>query len=64
MDCGAGRSRYVGTEGPSVLDVEEQGVGDGDTFPAPGEVDGWTLFFGPFLLVNLFQPVLLTLVLV
>lgn len=64
VDCGAGRSPYVGAEGPAVLDVEEKGVGDGDTFPAPGEVDGRTLFFRPFLLVNLFQPVLPTLVLV
>lgn len=57
MDCGAGWSHYIGAEGPAVLDVEEQGVGGGDVFPAPGEVDGWTLFFGLFLLVNLFQPV-------
>lgn len=29
VDCGAGRSPYVGAEGPAVLDVEEKGVGDG-----------------------------------
>lgn len=40
MDCGAGWNHYIGAEGPAVLDVEEQGVGGGDSFPGPGEIDG------------------------